>query len=533
MYLTGSPLGHNSNPQLGEKGAEMIRRILPVIFLITGLSLLTACSEKTENNSPKLIADTLLITNAVLYDGSGGAAYKGSLRIQNGIIAAVGDLKAKEGERIWDAGGLALAPGFIDPHSHYDSGLITNPAPASILAQGITTITAGVDGFSSKPIKDLFAEFERRPAAVNMAAFGPHNNYRATVMGDDFRRIATPQEIAQMAKLLQADLDEGALGLGTGVEYEPAMYSNSHELIALAKVAAKAGGRYTSHIRSEDVAVQDALEEVITIAREANIPVNISHMKLAMAALWGQAPKFVETLDKARAEGLNITADIYPYDGWQSTLQILLPDRNLGDRKAYEYALKSLALPSMIILSRYEPNPSYVGKTLAQIAQQEGLDPVDMLMKMIQITSSQKMDESMIGRNISEDDIQSFMQWPFSSITTDGSIDDRHPRGQGAFPRVLARYVRDKGILSLPEAIRKMTSLTADNLGLEKIGRLKEGFAADIVLFDPETITDHGTFTDPIQYATGMKAVWVNGKLVWDKEQGTANRPGRILRRGQ
>ncbi len=509
----------------------MIQKILRVTLLISVLSLITACSEKIENFKSDQTNGSLLISNALIYDGSGQAAFEGNLRIKNGVIVAIGDIAVLNGEKMWDAGGLALAPGFIDPHSHFDRKFKEKPAPASALAQGITTIITGVDGYTVRPVKQMFAEFEESPAAVNMAAFGPHNNYRAAVMGDDFHRIATAEEIAKMGEMLTADLAAGVLGLGTGVEYEPALYSNIEELITLAKIASQVGGRYTSHIRSEDIAFYQALDELITIAREAKIPANISHMKLAMAALWGQSSKVVELLNKARAEGLDITADMYPYDGWQSTMQVLLPERNLTDRKAYEYALQSIALPSTIIVTMYEPNPAYVGKTLAQIAEQEAVDPVDMLMKMVQITSSKKMGEMIIGRNISEQDIQNFMRWPFTSISSDGMTDDRHPRGQGAFPRVLARYVREKGILSLPEAIRKMTSLTATSLGLEKIGLLKEGYAADIILFDPARITDHGTFTDPVQYSTGIKATWVNGKLVWHNDKATENRPGRILRR--
>lgn len=504
---------------------------IPGILVVIAIILLGACSENKVNDTIKPGTDSLLIQNAVLYDGSGAASFKGDLRVQKGVIVSVGDLAPLDGEEIWDAKGLALAPGFIDPHDHYITKLQQQSAPASVLAQGITTITAGVDGETAIPIKDMFAAFEKNPAAVNMAAFGPHSNYRSAVMGDDYRRAATPAEIDQMIKLFQADLDEGVLGLATGLEYDPAVYSKTSELITLCKVAARVGGRYTSHIRSEDINFYPALEEVINIAREAHIPANISHIKLAMAALWGQSPNVVGILNAARAEGLNITADIYPYDGWQTTMRVLLPARNFDDRTAYEYALKSIALPSTIILSQYEPNPSYIGKTLAVISREEGLNPVDMLMKMVKVTMSGKKYERIIGRNIGEEDISHFMQWPFTSISSDGSIDDHHPRGQGAFPRVLAKYVREKGVLSLSEAIRKMTSLTAQTLGLTDRGALKAGYAADLVLFDPETITDHGTFIEPIQYATGVKAVWVNGALAWQDGKATANRPGQILRR--
>lgn len=505
---------------------------LPGILLVLTALLLSACTE----NKRQITAaadQSLLIQNAVLYDGSGAAPFKGGLRVQKGVIVSVGDLTPLDGEEIWDAKGLALAPGFIDPHGHYRTKLSQQPAPASVLAQGITTITVGADGEAVLPIKDMFASFEKNPAAINMAAFGPHSDYRSTVMGDDYRRAATLSEIDQMITLFQADLDEGVLGLSTGLEYDPAVYSITSELIALSKVAARVGGRYTSHMRNEDVDFYPALEEVITIAREAHIPVNISHIKIATTALWGLSSKAIGVLNAARVEGINITADIYPYDGWQTTMRTLLPKRDFDDRAAYEYALTSIISPSAIILSQYEPNPSYIGKTLAEISEEEGLDPVDMLMKMVKVTVSGKKYERIIGRNMGEEDIRRFMQWPFTSISTDGSIDDNHPRGQGAFPRVLAKYVREKGILSLPETIRKMTSLTAQTLGLTDRGSLKTGYAADLVLFDPENITDHGTFTDPVQYATGVKAVWVNGTLVWQNGKATASRPGKILRRAQ
>lgn len=505
---------------------------LPGLLVVLAALLLSACTG-IEGQTTASEDRSLLIKNALLFDGKGTAPVSGDLRVKQGVIVAIGDLTLSAGDEVWDAQGLALAPGFIDPHSHYDSSLKEQPAPASVLAQGITTIISGVDGETDLPVPEMFAEFEKNPAAVNMAAFGPHNNYRTAVMGEDFRRTATAQEIEAMIALLQVDLDVGALGLSTGVEYEPALYSNTAELIELAKVASKAGGRYTSHIRSEDVKFYEALDEFITIAREANIPSNLSHIKLAMATLWGQAINVVEVLNNARSEGLEITADIYPYDGWQTTMKILLPERNFEDRKAYEFALKNIALPSTIIMTRYEPNPSYIGKTLAEISKEEGIDPVDLLMRMVQVTTAQNMGEKIIGRNIGEKDIQSFMQWPFSSISSDGKVDDRHPRGQGTFPRVLAKYVRENGVLSLPEAIRKMTSLTAQTLGLTDRGVLQTGYAADLVLFDPATITDHGTFTDPVQYATGVKVVWVNGMLVWQNGKATASRPGKILRRAQ
>ncbi|NQY89127.1 MAG: amidohydrolase family protein [Colwellia sp.] len=507
----------------------MLRKI-PYLTLILSIILIGGCAESVKEVT---VPSSLLIENALLYDGKGNLPIHGSIRINKGLIVALGELAPLPKENVWDANGLALAPGFIDPHSHHAKKFNKNNAPASVLAQGITTVVTGLDGSTRLPIDAIFEQFESSPAAVNLAAFGPHNRYRNQVMGDDFRRLATPQEITAMSYLLQVDLDLGVLGFSTGVEYEPAVYANTAELVALAKVAAKAGGRYTSHIRNEDVYFYNALEEFITIAREAKIPANISHIKLAMAANWGQADKVLKILELAIAEGLDITADIYPYDGWQTTMKVLLPEQNYDDRKAYEFALKSIALPETIIMTAYEPNPSYVGKTLAEIAIIEDITPVDMLMKMVKVTRKDKLKEKIIGRNISEKDIERFMKWRYTSISSDGNTDDLHPRGQGAFPRMLARYVRERGIMSLPEAIRKMTSLTAHSLGLKGRGSLEPGYAADLVLFSPEAILDHATFTDPVQYSTGIDAVWVAGKLVWHEGKATSNRPGKILRRAQ
>lgn len=507
------------------------------IIITIGLMLISSCSPAEIDQIQKSSSSTWLIKNALIYDGTGADPYEADIRMKDGVIAQIGIFDAEQNEKIWDAKGMVLSPGFIDPHSHHDSKLMQQPAAPSILAQGITTIVSGMDGFSSKfgddfiSVADNMAHFEKNPAAINLAYFGPHNEYRATVMGDDFKRPATAQEIDRMGELLSSDLNAGALGLSTGIEYEPTVYSTIEEVISLAKIAASVGGKYSSHIRSEDVAVTQAFEEVITIAREADIAANISHIKLAMFKLYGQAPEFINMLDAARAEGLDITADIYPYDGWQSTLAILIPSRDNYDRAAAEFALTSIISPANIIFTDYEGRPHYTGKTLQQIAVLENMTPVDTLMNLLQTAEKEKLKQSIIGRNMSEGDIENFMKWPYTAITTDGGIDDRHPRGQGTFARVLGHYVREKGILPLSEAIRKMTSLAARNLGFNNRGEIKQGYVADIVIFDPDTITDHATFNEPLQYSTGIKAVWVNGELVWENDKETGARPGKIIRR--
>jgi N-acyl-D-amino-acid deacylase len=501
------------------------------------LLFLFSCGEQNTPLNENTTSSVWIIKNAVVYDGLGSGSVNADVRIENGIISGIGVFDAEPGERIWEANGLALSPGFIDPHSHHDTKLMQQPAPKSALGQGITTIVSGLDGDASSfgdpfiSIAHNFSLFQKTPAAINLAYFAPHGSYRIIVMGDDSKRAATDEELNRMKQMLRRDLEAGALGLSTGLEYEPALYSVTEEVIELAKLAAEYGGRYSSHIRSEDVKVTEAIDELLTIARGANIPANISHIKLAMYEVHGNAASVLEKLDKARSEGLDITADIYPYDGWKAPMAILMPERDYSDRAAAEYGLTSIAAPSSITISDYEGEPSYAGKTLEELAAEENMDPVDLMMQLLQRAEQDNLKERVIGRNMGEEDIQTFMKWPFTAITTDGGIDDSHPRGQGAFPRVLATYVRDKNVLSLSEAIRKMTSLPAHNLGITDRGVLKQGLAADLVLFDPDSIQDHATFKDSLQYSTGIDAVWVNGELVWDKGNVTDARPGRIIRR--
>ena len=510
---------------------------LNVLLSSVCLLFLVSCGEQDTPVGENTSSSVWIIKNAVVYDGLGNNPVTADVRIENGIIDGVGAYEAKPGEKIWQANGLALAPGFIDPHSHHDTKLMQQPAPRSALGQGITTIVSGLDGGASSfgapfvSIAHNYSLFQKNPASINLAYFAPHDSYREIVMGDDFKRAATKEELAQMKQMLRRDLEAGALGLSTGLEYEPSLYSVTEEVIELAKVAVEYGGKYSSHIRSEDIKVTEAIDELLAIARGANIPANISHIKLAMYAIHGDAASVLAKLDKARSEGLDITADIYPYDGWKAPMAILMPERDYTDRAAAEYALNSIAAPSSVTITNYEGEPSFVGKTLEDLATEKNMDPVDLLMELLQRAERENLNERVIGRNIAEGDIEMFMKWPFTAITTDGGIDDSHPRGQGTFPRVLATYVGDKNLLSLSEAVRKMTSLPAKNLGITDRGILKSGLAADLVLFDPGTVQDHASFEDSLQYSTGIDAVWVNGELVWDKGDVTDARPGRIIRR--
>src|SRR6185436_19187185 len=264
----------------------------------------------------------LRIVNARLVDGTGAPGRTGSLRIVGDRIAAVGDVAALPGEEVYDAHGLVLAPGFVDTHSHADSDLLAIPEALGAVSQGITTVVGGQDGGSDLPLADFFAKLEAVPAAVNLASYSGHGTLRDEVMGEDYKRTATPAEVAAMALLLERDLEAGALGLSTGLEYDPGIYSSRDEVLALAKVAGRHGGRYISHVRSEDRHFWEAIDEIVTIGREAKIPVQVSHIKLAMRSLWGQTDRLLRTFEEARAAGVDVTADIYPYLYWQSTLTV-------------------------------------------------------------------------------------------------------------------------------------------------------------------------------------------------------------------
>lgn len=482
-------------------------------------------------------AATTLITNARIIDGSGDPPRLGSVRIADNRIAEVGSLRPRPGERLIDARGLVLAPGFIDTHSHHDRGLLEMRDAVAAVSQGITTIVVGQDGGSHLPLADFLARLEREPAAVNVASYSGHGSIRERVMGEDFRRTATAQEIERMRELLRADMQAGALGLSTGLEYDPGIYSAPHEVIELAKIASSFGGRYISHVRSEDRQFWQAIDEIIGIGREARIPVQVSHIKLAMRSLWGRADSLVRVLDGARASGVDITADIYPYTYWQSTLTVLFPERDFENRTTAEFVLREISAPDGLLLARFDPDTTYVGRTVAQIAAARGTDPPATLMALIRESLELEKRtggsaESVIGTSMNERDIERLLAWPFANICSDGGLAGRHPRGFGAFTRVLGEYMRERHVLSVEEAIRKMTSLSARNVGIVERGRIALGYFADLVLFDPTTVRDMATAEQPQARSMGIRTVWVNGEIVYESGAATGRYPGRVLRRG-
>jgi len=480
----------------------------------------------------------VVITGARVIDGTGRPSKSVSVRVEGDRIDAVGELEPRPGDLVVDAEGLVLAPGFIDTHSHADSAEPHVLAQAEgAISQGVTTLAGGPDGHSVFPLADLFDRLEATPSAVNVLSWVGHGTLRERVMGDDFRRPATEAEIDSMRDLLKQEMEAGAWGLSTGLEYDPGIYSETDEVIALAREAALHGGRYTSHIRSEDRYFWDAVEEILTIGREADIPVNITHIKLAMQSSHGRAEELLHILDEARSNGVEVTSDIYPYTYWQSTLTVLFPERDFQNPEAARFAVTEVSLPEEMLVPHFAPEPDLEGKTLAEIAALRGSEPARTLMDLIaeaeayQKKTGEEDVETLIAVSMSEADIERLMQWPWTNICTDGELRGAHPRGYGTFSRVLGRYVRDRQILTLEAAIHKMTGLSATTLGLPDRGRIEPGMLADLVLFDPDTVADRATTEYPHDVSRGIETVWVNGSVVWHDSQATDRTPGRVLRR--
>ena len=518
----------------GSQGCDMHKDLRKLIVVMVAV-----CAAAVAIYGTALQAQTTLITHVKIADGTGADPVMGAVRIKGNRIVAVGNLKATTDDTVIDGGGLVLAPGFIDTHSHHDGDVTGQGDPAALLTQGITTIILGQDGRSHTPLREFFGGLEENGTPVNVASYSGHGTYRRTVMGDDFRRKATLAEVEKMRGMLAADMAAGAIGLSTGLEYDPGIYSTTTEVLMLAREAAKAGGRYISHMRSEDRYFEDALEEILLIGKEAGLPVQISHTKLARKGLWGSAAKLIERLEQARADGIDITADIYPYTYWSSTMQVLIPDRDFTNRKNFEYALEQLAPPDGYYLVHYAPDPRLIDKSFSEIAKMRGTDPVTLYMDLVKESMAWREQhpdegraEGVIGTSMHEDDIATIMAWPHTNICSDGSSRGGHPRGWGAFPRMLGVYSRERGVLGLAQAINRMSLVAAQNMGIRDRGVIREGAFADLVLIDPQNVIDRARIGKRGIPSIGIEMVWVNGKLALDKGKVTDTSSGTVIRRG-
>jgi N-acyl-D-amino-acid deacylase len=478
---------------------------------------------------------TILIRSVRVADGSGGKILFGSVRIKDSLITAVGDLQPLTTDSVIDGSGLVLAPGFIDTHSHHFGDADEDPSSPATNNQGITTIVIGQDG-NSFPIDTIRARLKKSPLAANIATYTGHTSLRERVMDDDLLRPATQTEISEMQVLLTQEMQKGSLGLSSGLEYEDAFYSSTQEVLQLAQTAAHWGGSYTSHIRSEDIKLDDAIEEILTIGRLTKMPVQLSHIKIGLKEKWGTASAILRRLEEARNEGIQVTADVYPYDFWSSTLKVLFPKRDYTNLASAAFAVHQLFDPERSVMVRFAPYPIYIGKSIAKIAELQNRSTAQTLLQLIEEADSFKKKnpaypfgiEAIAAKAMTEEDVATLITWPHANICSDGRAGG-HPRGFGAFTKVLRQYVRERSFLSLEEAIYKMTYLSAVNTGIKNRGLIKEGYYADLVLFDPNTVTDQSTLDRPTELSNGIAMVFINGIITYQHKKSTAARPGVFI----
>lgn len=503
----------------------------------------------------------LIVSGGTVIDGSGAPGEVVDIGVRGDRISMIGDLSGAESARTIDARGLVVAPGFVDLHTHLDP-LLRLPSAESHVRQGVTTALGAPDGGGPLPLAPYLAEAESLGVGMNVAFLVGHNRVREAVMDLD-DRAPTDAELAEMETLVARAMGEGAFGISTGLKYLPGAFSDLDEVVALSRVAADSGGFYTSHLREEGIgrtpglSLIDGVGEALEIGRRAGIPVVLTHHKVVGQPLWGQAATTLAMVDSARAAGTDAMLDQYPYTATYTGISILVPAwAQAGGDDAFIARMDDPALADSILadiewalvndrggndlsrvqFARVSWDRSLEGATLRDWAEREGLDPTPENGALLVVEAMRRGGASAIYHALDEEDVASIMAHPFTAIASDGRLTQPgeghpHPRWYGTFPRVLGRYVRDERVLALEEAIRKMTTLPADRIGLPERGRITTGAFADLVVFDPATVADGATFQEPHQYPTGIPWVIVNGTVTVDDGVFVDARAGRVLRR--
>jgi dihydroorotase/N-acyl-D-amino-acid deacylase len=498
----------------------------------------------------------LVIRNARIIDGTGAAWFRGDIAVKGDTIVAIDHRISGTATRTIDARDQAVAPGFIDLHTHARRGIFEVPTADNYIRQGVTTLFEGPDGGSPIPIRDWFARLEQTKTAPNMAAFVGQGSVREKIIGNIDRK-ATADEIEKMKALVRQEMNDGAYGMSTGLYYVPGTFTPTEEVIALAQVAGELGGIHISHQRDETAKIRDSVRETIRIGEEGHLPTQATHMKVLGRPNWGASPDTLRLIDEARARGVDVTMDQYPYTASSTSFTAaLLPAwANEGGRDDMLARLKDPAQrakiravvvdrikyergggdPKNIQFASTSFDPTLAGKTLADATRAAGLEPTVENAADTALALIEKGSISGIWHAMAEEDVERILKHPATMIASDGEVpifgkSSPHPRSYGTFVRVLGRYVRDRKALTLEEAVRKMTSLPAARVGLSDRGILRPGMKADLVVFDPATVADTATFSNPHQYAVGVSYVAVNGVLVVDDSKVTGARPGRVLR---
>lgn len=495
----------------------------------------------------------ILIRNGKILDGTGNSWYYGDVAVSGANIIATGRNLPYTAKKTIDAAGLVVAPGFIDVHTHIEGDEKAEPEAKNFIYDGVTTVIAGNCGASNTDLGKYFNWIDSLKLSVNVGSLIGHSDVRRAVMGRA-NRAATSQELQQMEALVHKAMRDGAVGISTGLIYVPGSYANTSEIVALAKVAARYNGVYASHIRNEGDEITAAINEALTIGKEAGIPVQISHFKVSGQHNWGRSKETLAMVQNARRAGLDVTIDQYPYTASSTSISTLLPAELLADgqdsvrarlqrpevkKYAVDYMLERLKKRklkhfSYAVVASYSKNPEYNGKSIEEInrmmgrkhrAKDEALTIID-----IQLNGG----ASAVFHGMGEEDVKYIMKYPFNMFASDASIrvfnqGMPHPRGYGTNARVLQKYVREEKVLTLEEAVRRMTSLPAQKFQLKDRGLLKEGMAADIVVFDENKVAELTTYEKPHAYSRGFAYVLVNGVMTVDNEKHTGTRAGKTL----
>ena len=495
----------------------------------------------------------LVIINGKVIDGTGNSWRYVDVGLKDGKILTVGNLKQAETKFFIDAKDLIVAPGFIDVHTHIEGNDLKVPQAANFILDGVTTVVTGNCGSSNTDIARYNHKIDSVRTSVNIATLIGHNNVRKQIMGEGMRDPSA-EEQRKMEELVELAMRNGAVGFSTGLIYVPGTYSKTPEVVGLAKAASRYGGIYVSHIRNEGANVTQAIDEAINIGRQAGIPVEISHFKVSGKAHWGKSVGTLAQVESARQQGIDVTIDQYPYAASATSLNTLLPDWAFaGGKDSLMLRLSDAVIRKKIraemigslrkrktknfdyaVVSRFEADTLLNGKSISAINKLKGRKSkpdkeAETILEMVEKGSA-----SMVFFGMHENDVRRIMQYPYNMFASDGGIARfgsgvPHPRSYGTNSRVLGMYVRDLKILSLEEAIRRMTSLPAQKFNLKDRGLIREGMAADIVIFNPATVADKATYTQPHQYATGFEFVIVNGKVTGEKGKHTGERNGKFL----
>jgi dihydroorotase/N-acyl-D-amino-acid deacylase len=533
----------------------------PLATLLLLLPFLAACA-RDSSSAERADAPSrydVLIAGGTVIDGTGSAPYRADVAISGDRIVRVSrsPLERDSATRVIDATGRVVAPGFIDLHAHLDP-LLRLPGAESAVRQGVTTALGGPDGSSPWPLAPYLDSAQALGLGLNVAFLTGHNTIRRRVRGMA-DRAPTADELRRMREMVAQAMGDGAWGLSTGLKYLPGAYAKTDEVVALAQAASDSGGIYTSHLREEGLGLIDGVEEAIEIGRRAHIPVILTHHKVVGKPMWGASVRTLAMIDSARAAGIDVMADQYPYTATYTGIGVLVPAWAMADgdsafaRRLGEPALRDSIVKGIVFnilndrgggdlarvqLAKVSWKPELEGKTLADWARERGMQPTPETGAELVIDALQRGGASAIYHVLDDADVERIMRYPHTMIASDGRLvrpgeGHPHPRWYGTFPRVLARYVRERHVLTLEEAVHKMTGMPAKRLGLSDRGQVADGMYADVVVFDPATVEDRATFENPHQYPVGIDYVLVNGVAVVDGGKFTDARAGRVLRRGR